>query len=70
MKLLTTIVLGLSLFAFTSCAHKSGEHHAEGAKKSCSKDKKSCDLKEKKAKCKSGSCSLKDGKKTCCKKKK
>jgi hypothetical protein len=74
MKLLTTIILGLSLFAFTSCAHKSSgtdPHHDGAAKKSCEgKDKKSCALK-KKSDCKDGSCSMKKGeKKACCKKKK
>lgn len=79
MKLLTTIVLGLSLFAFTSCAtqktgHGAHEHHDGAAKKSCEgKDKKSCALHKKKSDCKdkAGSCALKKGeKKACCKKKK
>lgn len=49
------LVCLLSLFVFASCSHMS-------AKKDCCKAKDS--------KCKDGSCELKDGKKSCCSKKK
>ena len=52
MKTLRIIALSISLLGLTSCAH-----HAKKA--CCKKDKKSCELKEKKAECKKKNC---DGK--------
>lgn len=56
MKLLQMAVLAVTLVGFTSCAHHGG-HHAE--KSCCSKDSKSCEMKDKKC-CKDGkSCDMK-----------